>query len=81
MAGDWLPLIDYSRCNSCGICIAQCPDQVLGWHEGKLALLNPQDCQYCATCEIVCPCSAIELLYQISFSTELSFRSKTNDIA
>lgn len=65
-ANPWLPRIDSHRCNGCGDCITQCPTGALGWHNGKAALLQPNVCIYCATCESICPVQAIELPYLIA---------------
>lgn len=61
----WMPRIDQSLCNGCGACVAQCPTGALGWQHGKAALVQPHQCIYCATCEAICPVSAIELPYLV----------------
>ncbi len=61
----WMPQIAVSRCNGCGECIAQCPADALGWQDGRAALIHPENCRYCATCETICPVGAIELPYLV----------------
>ncbi len=57
----WLPQINPRICMGCGACIASCPSGSLSWEAGKAALGYPDRCGYCATCEEICPVSAIEL--------------------
>ncbi len=61
----WMPQIALSACNGCGECIAKCPTGALGWQTGKAALLHPERCIYCATCETICPVNAIALPYLV----------------
>jgi len=65
-SADWQPHIDQTLCTGCGDCITQCPTQALGWQDGKAALLHPDVCIYCATCEDICPTNAIELPFIIT---------------
>lgn len=62
---DWQPHIDQTLCTGCGDCITQCPTVALGWQDGKAALIHPDVCIYCATCEDICPTNAIELPFLI----------------
>ena len=62
---DWQPHIDQAKCSGCGDCITQCPTGALRWKDGKAALLHPEICLYCATCEDICPTNAIELPFLI----------------
>ncbi|MFW5709576.1 MAG: ATP-binding protein [Chloroflexota bacterium] len=64
-AHNWLPRIDQMMCTGCGDCITQCLTRALGWQHGKAALLHPEICIYCATCEDLCPENAIELPFLI----------------
>lgn len=62
---DWMPRINQQRCNGCGICIEHCPAGVLLLSEGKAVLAYPDQCRYCAACELVCPVQAIELPFLV----------------
>ncbi len=49
-------------CKGCGICVAFCPKQVLGYdEEGKVAMLDADNCIKCGQCEMRCPDFAIFL--------------------
>jgi ferredoxin len=61
----WLPRINQTICTGCGDCIRECPTGALGWQGDKAALVLPDRCTYCATCEDICPVYAIELPYLI----------------
>lgn len=54
--------INKSWCKGCGICIAFCPKQVLGFDEkGKVEMLDRANCIKCGQCELRCPDFAIFL--------------------
>lgn len=65
MNAQWMPQINHRICIGCGDCIASCPTAALGRLNGRANLLQPENCTYCAACEMVCPVSAIELPYLI----------------
>ena len=54
------PVIDYRKCNNCGLCVKNCPFQALEKEKGRIKL-NPFLCEGCGVCEIVCPKKAINL--------------------
>lgn len=54
--------INKSWCKGCGICIAFCPKQVLGFDaKGKVEMLDRDNCIKCGQCELRCPDFAIFL--------------------
>lgn len=54
--------INKKWCKGCGICIAFCPKKVLGFDEnGKVAMLDAENCIKCGLCEQRCPDLAIFL--------------------
>lgn len=54
--------INKSWCKGCGICIAFCPKQVLGFDsKGKVDMLDRDNCIKCGQCELRCPDFAIFL--------------------
>jgi len=61
----WLPIIDHTRCEGCGDCVAACPAGALALVEGRAALIHPADCTYCTACEDLCPNGAIALPFLI----------------
>ena len=44
-------------CKACGICMALCPQDVLGAEAvtNKVVLLAPENCTGCGLCELACP--------------------------
>jgi NAD-dependent dihydropyrimidine dehydrogenase PreA subunit len=61
----WLPHIDLQRCLGSGDCISSCPTQALDLVDGRAAIVRPDACTYCGSCEWVCPQRAISLAYLI----------------
>lgn len=55
--------IDEGLCNGCGICIYDCPLDVIRMEEDrKIAYIKYEDdCKVCYLCEIACPEKAIEV--------------------
>jgi len=54
------PVIDYKKCNSCGLCAKYCQFGAIKMIKKK-PIVNPFTCEGCGACEIFCPQKAIEL--------------------
>jgi NAD-dependent dihydropyrimidine dehydrogenase PreA subunit len=55
------PEIDLDFCIGCGICVAVCPQNILGLKEGRATVLNPNNCTICGKCLKECPARAVTL--------------------
>jgi NAD-dependent dihydropyrimidine dehydrogenase PreA subunit len=56
----WYPVIDYSRCTSCGQCADFCLFGVYEKSDGKIKVINPEGCKNnCPACARICPQTAI----------------------
>jgi ferredoxin len=56
----WFPLIDPSRCNSCGQCADFCLFGVYEKIDNKVVVVNPKGCKNnCPACGRICPQTAI----------------------
>ena len=56
----WFPVIDYSRCTSCGQCADFCLFGVYEKVNGKVKVRNPRECKNnCPACARICPQTAI----------------------
>jgi len=54
------PVIDYKKCNGCGLCAKSCRFSAIDMVNGK-PKVNKFLCEGCGLCEIVCPQKAITL--------------------
>lgn len=58
----WYPTIDSNKCNSCGMCILTCGNDVFRWNKlrNDPIVQNPGKCVVgCTTCGKLCPENAI----------------------
>jgi NAD-dependent dihydropyrimidine dehydrogenase PreA subunit len=56
----WYPIIDYSRCSSCGQCADFCLFGVYDKIDNKVVVVNPKGCKNnCPACGRICPQTAI----------------------
>jgi len=56
----WYPIIDYTRCTSCGQCADFCLFGVYDKSDGKINVVNPEGCKInCPACARICPQTAI----------------------
>jgi NAD-dependent dihydropyrimidine dehydrogenase PreA subunit len=56
----WFPVIDNTRCSSCGQCHDFCLFGVYEKNDGKVLVVNPQSCKNnCPACARICPQTAI----------------------
>ena len=55
--------INEELCTGCGICVEDCPMDVIRMDEakGKACIHYPGDCMVCYLCEMGCPEDAIEV--------------------
>lgn len=64
------PVIDKSKCISCGFCADICPVDVLKLDktasDKKLLVRYPDECWHCRACMTDCPKNAISMRYPLS---------------
>ena len=56
------PVIDYLKCNHCGVCISVCPMKVYEKEDDKVIVKRPSECIGCRACEVQCPENAIGII-------------------
>ena len=56
-------IIDYTKCNTCKLCIKLCPSNVFGLSEDnrRIVVENEESCLACLVCEKLCPRKAISI--------------------
>ena len=54
------PIINYKKCDGCGLCVKNCRFNALKIEKGKVKL-NSFLCEGCGACEVICPQKAIKL--------------------
>lgn len=59
--------IDTELCIGCGLCVDDCPMDVLRMDEkgNKACIAYPGDCMVCYQCEASCPADAVEVSAEI----------------
>jgi len=53
--------IDYDACTHCGMCIASCRFDAIGYHNGKISI-SELSCDGCKLCFRLCPVQAIRMI-------------------
>ena len=61
-------VIDYNKCNGCGVCVEICPTDALRLNNKNKPFMKYDECWYCGCCELECPKKALtmEIPYLIS---------------
>jgi len=61
------PVIDKKLCSKCGVCIENCPLDVL--HQSKVddypEVRYPEECWHCNACKLDCPSGGIQLRFPL----------------
>lgn len=66
MGATWvLPRIDRAACTGCGDCVDVCRTSALAIQDRIVALVSPENCDYCTDCEAVCPVGAIPCPFEV----------------
>ncbi len=65
-----VPQIDEEKCTGCGDCVDSCPTGAAGLVDGLARIVRPDDCDYCAECEVLCPADAITCPFEIVLSDD-----------
>jgi NAD-dependent dihydropyrimidine dehydrogenase PreA subunit len=55
--------IDYNKCDGidCSGCKDACPTDVFGIKDGKIVVVNAEECTFCMMCEDLCPADAVKV--------------------
>jgi len=70
-----IPEIDFEKCTGCGDCVNQCTTHAVELVNDKVAIVRPQDCNYCTECETFCSSGAIRCPFGIILVEELESES------
>ena len=54
-----MPWVNQEMCNGCGICIDECPVEVITLNEMDKAQIDEESCIRCGKCHDVCPEEAV----------------------
>ena len=56
-------IIDYDLCEGpdCAGCMDACPTDVFGVKDGKIVVVNEDECTFCKMCEDFCPAEAVKV--------------------
>lgn len=65
-----MPELDPELCDGCGLCIVACYGGAIVREEGKVRIVETENCGFCGVCEAVCPQYAIRCAYSIVMSED-----------
>jgi len=52
--------VDEDACVGCGLCVKDCPMEVLQLQNGVCYPAHPENCMGCLSCHEICPAQALE---------------------
>jgi NAD-dependent dihydropyrimidine dehydrogenase PreA subunit len=55
------PIIDTDKCTGCGVCVEDCPNEVLVMKDDRSSVSDADECVECGVCVDNCPEEAITL--------------------
>ena len=55
------PIIDPDKCTGCGVCVEDCPNEVLALKDDRSSVCDADECVECGVCVDNCPEEAIAL--------------------
>ena len=81
MAKTWYPVIDYSACAECGVCINKCSHAVYNKDKAPTPVVTlPDHCvDHCHGCGNICPNGAITYVGEDSNWTPPNYTNKTEE--
>ncbi len=62
--GEWrtnTPVVDWSKCRQCLLCVPYCPDSCIAVKDGKRCDFDLDHCKGCGICVKACPFNAISM--------------------
>ena len=60
-----MPVIDWEKCNGCGLCVSVCHCSALVLVDNVITVIEMEECSWCTHCEAVCPTEAIACRFEI----------------
>lgn len=61
----FMPVIDTTQCNGCGLCVSVCACHALVMVEKVAVAIETKSCGWCTLCEVVCPTGALTCPFEI----------------
>lgn len=55
-----------NECTLCGICVNDCPGDILAMTANGPVVLYPDECWHCGNCRISCPSGAVNIIFPLS---------------
>jgi pyruvate ferredoxin oxidoreductase gamma subunit len=71
------PVIDLDHCTKCGICMAYCPDGVIGADRDGWPVIDYEHCKGCMVCVVQCPTHTIAAVTETSARAQEAEKAKT----
>jgi len=55
-------IVAIEKCDGCGVCVDNCPTEVLGIVDEKVKVIDSEMCTDCRICMQVCPYGVLEVI-------------------
>jgi NAD-dependent dihydropyrimidine dehydrogenase PreA subunit len=60
-----MPVVDWEKCNGCGLCVEVCYCGAFVQIDNKITIVETEFCGWCTQCEAICPTGAIACPFEI----------------
>ena len=57
-----IKIVNAESCDGCGVCVDNCPTEVLGIVNEKVEIIDSELCTDCMVCMHVCPYGVLEVI-------------------
>lgn len=57
-----IDIVAIAECDGCGVCVDNCPTEVLGIEGEKVKVIDSEMCTDCRVCMQVCPYGVLEVV-------------------
>ena len=62
----YMPPVFNDNCTNCGVCVEDCPGNILAMSKAGPEVIYPDECWHCGNCRISCMYEAVSIEFPMS---------------